>query len=126
MQIFILKFFLVIFYHLLLETFLLHIDLCRIMILSTRPKKLGDSMQQMALTGGNPPESPDMNPIENLWHELKEFLRREVKPMNKQQLIDGIKQFWATIDVVKCCCYIKHLDKVVPHVIECCGSATGY
>ena len=27
-----------------------------------------------------PPESPDMNPIENLWHELKEFLRREVKP----------------------------------------------
>ena len=27
-----------------------------------------------------PPESPDLNPIENLWHELKEFLRREVKP----------------------------------------------
>ena len=70
----------------------------------------------MALTGGKPPpESPDMNPIENMWHELKEFLRREVKPMNKQQLIDGIKQFWATVDVVKCCCYIKHLDKVVPN-----------
>ena len=27
-----------------------------------------------------PPESPDLNPIESLWHELKEFLRREVKP----------------------------------------------
>ena len=24
-----------------------------------------------------PPESPDANPIENLWHELKEFIRRE-------------------------------------------------
>ena len=24
-----------------------------------------------------PAESPDMNPIENLWHEGKEFLRRE-------------------------------------------------
>ncbi len=31
-----------------------------------------------------PPESPDMNPIENLWHELKEYIRREVKPTSKQ------------------------------------------
>ena len=36
-----------------------------------------------------PPESPDCNPIENVWHELKEYLRREVKPTCKQQLIDG-------------------------------------
>ena len=44
------------------------------------------------------PESPDLNPIENLWHELKEFIRREVKPTTKQQLIDGIKQFWTTVE----------------------------
>jgi len=25
-----------------------------------------------------PPESPDLNPIENMWHQLKEFIRREV------------------------------------------------
>ena len=25
-----------------------------------------------------PPESPDINPIENMWHELKEYIRREV------------------------------------------------
>ncbi len=41
-----------------------------------------------------PPESPDCNLIENLWHELKEYIRREVKPKSKQELIDGIEQFW--------------------------------
>jgi len=30
-----------------------------------------------------------MNPIENLWHELKEFIRREVKPRTKQELVDA-------------------------------------
>ena len=30
-----------------------------------------------------PQESPDMNPIENLRHEMKEYLRREVKSSHK-------------------------------------------
>ena len=34
-------------------------------------------------------ESPDLNPIEILWHELKEYLRRVVKPRTKDQLISG-------------------------------------
>ena len=33
-----------------------------------------------------PPESPDCNPIENLWHEMKEYLRREVKLKIKLEL----------------------------------------
>lgn len=36
-----------------------------------------------------PPESPDLNPIENLWHELKFYLESKVKPHNKQELVDG-------------------------------------
>ena len=48
-----------------------------------------------------PPESSDSNPIENLWHELKEFIRREVKPRNKEQLADGICRFWATVTPTK-------------------------
>lgn len=49
-----------------------------------------------------PPESPDLNPIENLWHELKEYIRREVKPHTKEELIMGIKCFWQTVDIAKC------------------------
>ena len=73
-----------------------------------------------------PPESPDCNPIENLWHELKEFQRREVKPHTKQELIDGILRFWETVDTAKCSRYIRHLRKVLPRVIELSGDATGY
>ena len=73
-----------------------------------------------------PPESPDMNPIENLWHELKEFIRREIKPRTKADLIDGIKRFWETVTVEKCRRYINHLDKVIPEVIECEGGPSGY
>ena len=73
-----------------------------------------------------PPESPDCNPIENVWHELKEYLRREVKPKTKDSLIQGIEQFWATVDIDKCRTYIRHLRKVVPKIIEMNGGPTGY
>ena len=72
-----------------------------------------------------PPESPDFNPIENLWHELKEHLRREVKPTTKDQLIAGIEQFWQTVNTTKCRKYIRHLRNVIPRV-ELNGDATGY
>lgn len=73
-----------------------------------------------------PAESPDLNPIENIWHELKEFIRREVKPKMKQELIDGIEAFWSTVDLEKSRKYIRHLRKVIPKVIELNGMATGY
>ena len=73
-----------------------------------------------------PPESPDLNPIENLWHELKEYIRREVKPMIKADLITGIKAFWGTVDTPKCQKYIGHLRKVIPKVIEVQGAPSGY
>ena len=51
-------------------------------------------------------ESPDLNPIENLWHELKEFIRREVKQKTKEELVQGIERFWSKVYVEK---YISHL-----------------
>ena len=73
-----------------------------------------------------PPESPDLNPIECMWHEMKEYIRREVKPTSKSVLIAGIKKFWTTVTIEKCQKYIGHLRKVIPEVIRCEGAATGY
>ena len=64
-----------------------------------------------------PPESPDLNPNKNLWHELKDYLRKSIKPRNKEELVDGITTVWATDDEQKCSKYIGHLRKVIPKVI---------
>ena len=73
-----------------------------------------------------PAESPDCNPIENMWHELKEFIRREVKPTTKEELIDGVLAFWNSVDVDKCAAYTEHLRKILPEIIQLEGAATGY
>ena len=41
-----------------------------------------------------PAESPDLNPIELVWHELKHFIRNTVKPHTKDELVNGIARFW--------------------------------
>ena len=75
-----------------------------------------------------PPESPELNPIENLWHELKFYLESKVKPQNKQELVDGINAFWAKrVTEEKCAKYIDHvLKKVVPVVVEAKGAPTEF
>ena len=73
-----------------------------------------------------PAESPDINPIENMWHELKEHIRRVTKPKTKQELVSGILSFWDTVDVPKCRKYIGHLKKVIPEIIKQNGGPTGY
>ena len=54
-----------------------------------------------------PASSPDLNPIELVWHTMKEYLRSEYKPHNFSELKAGIKAFWSTLTPEKCCKYIK-------------------
>ena len=73
-----------------------------------------------------PPESPDLNPIECVWHELKQHLRANVKPRTRDELVNGIQAFWDAFTRERCVKYINHLHKAIPAVIECAGGATGH
>lgn len=73
-----------------------------------------------------PPESPDLNPIENVWGSLKQYLRNTCKPKNLDELKSGIVQFWATMTPEVCAKYIGHLKKVIPKVTEKDGGPSGY
>lgn len=66
-----------------------------------------------------PAESPDLNPIERVWAQLKYYLAYSVKPSNTRELVDGIKTFWSTkLTPAQCCRHIDHLKKAIPKVLE--------
>ncbi|PIK37640.1 Transposable element Tcb2 transposase [Apostichopus japonicus] len=74
-----------------------------------------------------PAESPDLNPIEMLWHELKHCLRSELKPYTLDDLKRMITFFWKDrVTPEKCQKYIGHIQKVLPVVLEVEGKATGH
>ena len=73
-----------------------------------------------------PPESPDLNPIENVWGSMKQYLRTYYKPKNLQELKDGIESFWVTLTPEVCKRYINHLNKVIPKIVEVNGDPSGY
>ena len=73
-----------------------------------------------------PPESPDLNPIENLWHELKHYLRKVHKPHSAEELRQGVETFWCGLTAERCQRYINHIHNVIPVVIEREGKASGY
>ena len=73
-----------------------------------------------------PPESPDLNPIENMWGSLKQYLRTTYKPGNLEELKRGIQQFWMTLTPQVCRRYIEHIHKVIPKIIEVNGEPSGF
>ncbi|KAH3815277.1 hypothetical protein DPMN_143799 [Dreissena polymorpha] len=64
-----------------------------------------------------PASSPDLNPIENVWATLKDYLKRQVKPRTKAQLVHGITEFWNNLTAEDCAKYIDHIHRVLPHVV---------
>lgn len=73
-----------------------------------------------------PPESPDLNPIENVWGSMKTYLRQEYKPKNLEDMKLGIKSFWRRMTPSTCQEYIYHLQKVMIKVVEVNGEPSGF
>ena len=69
-----------------------------------------------------PAESTDLKPIDNLWHELKEFIWRGTKPKTKDELVEGIEVL-GQCDYGKCNKYIwisHRLLSLAPYELHPC------
>jgi len=74
----------------------------------------------------HPSESPDTNPIENVWGSLKQYLRTKYKPRNLDELKQGVETFRQTLTPAVCRRYIGHLYKVIPKIITVNGDPSGF
>lgn len=65
----------------------------------------------------SPSKSPDLNPIEMLWHEMKEFIRKRFC-QTPEEVVFAILDWCDTITQEKCKKYIDHLPMVIKTVIK--------
>ena len=68
----------------------------------------------------------DLSVIENMWANLKYHIRKNMKPINREELIKGICDYWSKLSPETCRKYIQHVHKVIPAVIASKGGPTEY
>ena len=75
----------------------------------------------------HPPSSPDLNPIEPVWFELKTLIgRRAHPPTSIHELIQAVHEAWDEIDVETINKYIGSMPERVAAVIDAQGRNTKY
>jgi len=74
-----------------------------------------------------PAQSPDLNPIENLWNELEIRIRKH-KPMprNKNDFFAALKEEWYKIDEDRLIRLVKSMPNRIKAVLENKGNPTKY
>jgi transposase len=75
----------------------------------------------------HPPNSPDVSPIEPVWHELKKRLRaRSHPPTSVSELIAAVKEAWDEIDIATIDKYILTMPYRVQAVLDSKGGHTRF
>ncbi len=72
-----------------------------------------------------PANSPDLNPIENLWGIVKRKMR-DTRPNNADDLKAAIKETWASIPPQQCHKLITSMPRRIEAVIKAKGAPTKY
>ncbi len=72
-----------------------------------------------------PANSPDLNPIENLWGIVKRKMR-DTRPNNADDLKAAIKATWASIPLQQCHKLITSMPCRIEAVIKAKGAPTKY
>ena len=74
-----------------------------------------------------PSNSPDLNPIENLWHILRSNIRkRKRQPRNRKELIEALQEEWKKLDMEKVGALIDSMPRRLQAVIDANGGSTHY
>lgn len=72
-----------------------------------------------------PAQSPDLNPIENLWQKLKENVHKR-SPTSKHDLYQKIQEEWEKIPTDYCAKVVESMPKRINAVIKAKGGPTKY
>ncbi len=72
-----------------------------------------------------PANSPDLNPIENIWGIVKRKIR-DTRPNNADDMKATVKETWASIPPQQCHTLITSMQRRIEAVIKAKGAPTKY
>jgi len=73
------------------------------------------------------PQSPDINPIENLWDKIKrKVYARRKKPKNLRELQRSVKAAWKAISLKDIQALVDSMPRRIQKCIEANGGPTKY